>query len=123
MRSKPVAVQFALIALVARGFLPAGWTSVAHHDVPVVRCSVTPAADILTDGHTGDGNAMPDRDDPRAQAKACGSARDPGVAAPDDTIFFTPVLQDGDLDDYNDAMPVHSRHRSHAPQAGRLPAV
>jgi hypothetical protein len=121
MGPKKLIVHLALIALLLRGFLPAGWMPVAHGDAPLVMCSLERVTDHFSnDGGTGDGQAVPGKDDPRGHEQACPFGASPGVAAPDNTIFFTPVLQDGDLDpDDEDTVPVHAH--SHIPQSPRAP--
>ena len=117
MGPKKLLVHFALVALLLRGFLPAGWMPVAHGEAPLVICSLEKAA--FSDGGSGDSKA-PGKDDPRGHEQACPFGASPGLAAPDNMIFFTPVLQDGDLDaDDEDAVPVRSQ--PHAPQ-GRVAA-
>ena len=114
------AVHLALIALLLRGFLPAGWMPAADGGAPLVMCSVIQIADTVTDGHAGDGNAVPGKDDPRAREN-CAFAGAPGMAAPDNMIFLTPVLQDDDdLDDY-DGGPIHFLQHGPAPQIPRAP--
>jgi len=114
-------VHLALIALLLRGLLPTGWMPVAHGDAPLVMCSLEKIADHHTyndDGGTGDGKGVPGKNDPRSHEQACPFGAMPGVAAPDNTIFFTPVLQDGDLDpDDEDTVPV----RALPPQSLRAP--
>lgn len=112
-----VAIHLALIALLLRGFLPAGWMPASHGDAPLVMCSVI--ADSFRDGHDADGKAVPGKDDPRAYEN-CTFAGNPGIAAPGNMNFFTPMLQDGDLDDYGPAS-VHFQSHGHAPQAPRAP--
>jgi hypothetical protein len=115
------AVHLALIALLVRGFLPVGWMPAAHGAVPLVMCSITQIADTITDGHTGDGDAVPGKDDPRAHEN-CAFSGGAGITPPDNMIFFTPVLQDGDLEDYG-TVPVRPHQRQHAPQAPRAPPL
>jgi hypothetical protein len=123
MGPRKAVVHLALIALLLRGFLPTGWMPAAHGDAPLVLCSLEKVSDRDTyndDGGTGDGKAVPGKDDPRSHEQVCPFGASPGVAAPDNTIFFTPVLQDGDLDpDDEDTVPVHSR--PHTPQSPRAP--
>lgn len=110
------AVHLALIALLLRGFLPAGWMPAAHGDTPLVMCSVI--ADV-SDGHTGDGT-LPGKDDPRAHEN-CAFAASPNAPAPDNAIFLMPVLQDRDdlQDDYT--QPVRFSAPGRVPQAPRAP--
>jgi len=107
------AVHLALIALLLRGFLPAGWMPAAHGDAPLVMCSVI--ADV-SDGRDG---TLPGKDDPRAHEN-CAFAAGPNAPAPD-MIFLMPVLQDHDdlEDDYT--QPVRFSAPGRAPQAPRAP--
>ena len=114
--SKRAFLHFALVALFLRAMLPAGWMPAAHGDAPLVMCSVV--AKIFRDSHAGD--AVPGKDDPRAH-ESCALSATPGVAAPDNMIFFTPVLQEDDLHDFDDPQPVHSFSHGPAPQAPRAP--
>ena|SRR5438067_7421647 len=111
-------VHFALIALLLRGLMPAGWMPAAHGDMPLVMCSLSQIADHFGDGHTGD--SVPAKQDPRAHEN-CAFGATPGIAAPDNMIFFTPILQDHDdlLDDTT--IPVRDLHHRHAPQVPRAP--
>ena len=109
------AVHLALIALLLRGFLPAGWMPAAQGDAPLVMCSVI--SDSIIAGH--DDSALPGKDDPRAHEN-CAFAAAPGIAPRDNMIFYTPVLQDGDLDDY-DTTPVRLHPQPHPPQTPRAP--
>lgn len=112
-------VHIALIALLLRGFLPAGWMPAAHGEAPLVMCSIIQTADT-GDGHTGDGDGVPGKDDPRAHEN-CAFAAAPAINAPDQIIFFDPVLQDdSDLED-DDTVQVRALHHGPAPQVPRAP--
>jgi hypothetical protein len=95
MGCRKFAVQVALGAVLLLP-LHAAWAGPSQSDAPLSPCSLSQVADRFDDGDTGD-DAMPDRDMP---PQACASGTAAGVSKPDNTIFFTPVLQDHeDLED------------------------
>ena len=107
-----VVVHFALIMLVSRTILPGGWIPVAHETVPLAACGVVQAAD-RDDGYTGDGTTIAPKQDPRAAH--CAVPSSPGITAPDQIIFFDPVLQDDSDLDQDDTVPVRQLHPAPAP--------
>ena len=110
------AVHLALIALLLRGFLPAGWMPATQGDAPLVMCSVI--ADV-SGGHAGDGT-LPGKDDPRAHEN-CAFTAGPNAPAPDNMIFLMPVLQGQDDLEGDDTQPVRFSAPGRAPQAPRAP--
>jgi hypothetical protein len=77
------AVHLALVALLLRAFLPAGWMPGGPGDAPLVMCSVAAMHD------TADGKEIP------AQHQAdtpCAFAAMPALAAPETVAIFTPSL-------------------------------
>ena len=117
MRLPRAVVHLALIALFARAFVPAGWMPSDESAAPLVPCSLSQISD-RTEQHPAPDQA-PDKGDGHSHDNFCAFGTSPGVAAPDHTIFYTPVLQGHDDLEDDTTTPVRSLHHGHAPQVPR----
>lgn len=121
MGCRKLVAQLALGVLLVPAFTAAGWTAPSHGDAPSIPCNLAKVADrfddVDNDGHTGDGKAV--ASDPR-ELNACAGGTAAGADQKDDTIFFTPVLQDHD--DLLDDTTVPVRQLKH-PKTAKLPAI
>jgi len=117
MRLSHIVAKFAVVALVARGVVPAGWMPSDESAAPLTPCSLSQISDRSDRRDDTDQDGAPDKGDARAHDKYCAVGTSPGVAEPDRTIFFTPVLQDHDDLEDDTVLPVRSLHPGEAPRA------
>jgi len=103
-------VHFAL-TLFASGVQPAAWTPSAELVIPTMTCSLSQVSDRVPASPDG----APQTEDARDGRHFCAPGSSPGIAAPDKTIFTTPVLQDHDDLEEDTVTPVRQIHRAHAP--------
>ena len=121
MGCRNLVAQIALGMVLCSGLGSAAWAAPAQGSASFLTCHLAKVADrfddVDNDGYTGDGRAT--ASDPR-ELNACAGGTAAGAHGADDTIFFTPVLQDHD--DLLDDTTVPVRQLRH-PKMPKLPAI
>jgi hypothetical protein len=84
------AVHLALVALLLRAFLPAGWMPGAAGDAPLVMCSVGMAHDADSQDR---GDKSPAKPDNGADGACAFAAAGVALSPPEPAVFLGPVLQ------------------------------
>jgi hypothetical protein len=121
MKLGHIVAKFAFVALVARGVVPAGWMPSDESAAPLTPCSLSQISDRSDNDRRIEQDGAPDQRDAKGHDNFCALGTSPGVAQPDHTIFYTPVLQDHDDLEDDTVLPVRNLHHG-APQAPRASA-
>jgi hypothetical protein len=106
------AVHLALVALLLRAFLPAGWMPGAAGDAPLVMCSVGTAHEA--------GDKSPAKPDNGADGACAFAAAGVALSPPEPAVFLAPVLQIHHPQDQA-VLPVPERSQAYTRPASRAP--